>query len=311
MANKTKMKCAHCHKAFKSSKATQTLCDECERKRRQERAAQGPSLVTTPATAKPHATQTPSAAPARPAWMEAAKEFDPTTLPPPPPTPPMPRERPVAPVAPVSRGPHAAPVAPRGVVPGPRKPAGERAPRPFTPRTPKPLKEKKEPPKPYQATPEEIAAIQARYLELAQPEFDGIRTQISREMQIPKHVVKKAVAEVRTREHLPSWWDVQGYQGPPEDLERINAAYAPQLPVPPIGVHRIIAKDLEMTPMQVYRGIRTIRMSLGLPVFNPPELHPESPKLKKMLEPHNASTDASPAESAVAPSAELNVPESL
>jgi hypothetical protein len=123
-------------------------------------------------------------------------------------------------------------------------------------------------------TPEQVAAIERRYLELANPtEYDGIRTQIARELQIPKTAVKKVVHALRMRLHMPSWWDLQGYHGSPEDLERIRQLYLPYLPVPPIGIHRIIAEQLHMSAGTVYQGIKAIRAEMNLPQYNPPELH--------------------------------------
>jgi len=116
--------------------------------------------------------------------------------------------------------------------------------------------------------------IEARYLELAQPvEFDGIRTQIATELNTPKSLVKKAVAELRARSHMPSWWELRAYDGNAEQLERIRAAYAPLLPTPPVGVHKQLATELNLDPRLVYQGIRRIRAELHLPQYNPPEAH--------------------------------------
>lgn len=118
------------------------------------------------------------------------------------------------------------------------------------------------------------ARVESRYLELASPvEFDGIRTQIAGELGVPKTAVKRAVSELRKRMQLPSWWELQAYSGSPEDLDRIRVAYVPLLPVPPIGVHRQIATELGLEPIQVYQGIRRIRAEMRLPQFNPLEAH--------------------------------------
>jgi hypothetical protein len=116
--------------------------------------------------------------------------------------------------------------------------------------------------------------IEARYLELAQPvEFDGIRTQIARELDIPKAAVKKVVQDLRERRQLPSWWDLQAYAGTPEDLERIRVAYTPLLPLPEVGAHKRIAAGLGLEERMVYQGIRRIRAEMQLPQYNPPEAH--------------------------------------
>src|SRR5262249_25606933 len=88
------------------------------------------------------------------------------------------------------------------------------------------------------------ARIEARYQELAQPvEFDGIRTQIAAELGIPKPVVKRTVAQLRQRLHLPSWWELQSYSGTATELERIRTAYLPYLPVPEVGIHKRLAVE--------------------------------------------------------------------
>jgi hypothetical protein len=254
MATKAKMKCAVCHKAFKSSKATQTLCDECERKRRKEKA----EAPTTPRAAAPKT----SLVDGKPVWLVNASVHDDTH--------PYTTEIPPEARPPAAPRPERPPSNARP--PAPAKP--ERAAKELkAPRPPKPPRVPKPPTPPYVPTPEEIAAIQARYRELAQPEFDGIRTQIAHELHVPKRIVKEVVAELRKREHLPSWWELQPYQGSPEDLERVRGAYVPLLPVPPVGVHRGIAKELSLSATITYQAIGAIRKEMGLPLFNPPELH--------------------------------------
>ncbi len=138
----------------------------------------------------------------------------------------------------------------------------------------KPRREKTPPPLPFTPTPEQVAHIEMRYRELAQPvEFDGIRTRIAHELNIPKSAVKRIIKALREREGLPSWWEVQPYRGNSEELARIRALYEPLLPVPPIGVHRIIAEQLSLKPTVVYQAIRVIRQELKLPQYNDPSIH--------------------------------------
>jgi hypothetical protein len=130
------------------------------------------------------------------------------------------------------------------------------------------------PPVPFTPTPEQVAQVETRYLELAMPtEFDGIRTQIAHELGIPKKAVKQIVKDFRERQSIPSWWELQTYKGTSEDMEKIRAAYAPHLPLPPIGVHKIIAEELTLTPGDVYQAIKAIRLEMNLPQFNDPSLH--------------------------------------
>ena len=189
-------------------------------------------------------------------------------------TPPRPRQ----PMGPDARRP------PRPGAPGegrpersyPGKPLGPRgrAPRPAAPLRPK--KEKIPPPQPFQPTEDQIAQIETRYLELAVPqEFDGIRTQISQELKIPKSAVKKVVKALRDKMSMPSWWEVQAYTGTAEELEKIKAVYEPYLPVPPVGVHKQIAEQFSLKPGVVYQAIKQIRLDMSLPQFNDPVLHGE------------------------------------
>ena len=146
--------------------------------------------------------------------------------------------------------------------------------RPKTLPTPKPKREKIPPPEPFKPTPEQIAQVEARYLELAATgEFDGIRTQIAQEITIPKKAVKHIIKELREREHIPSWWESQTYKGDSEEKEKIKIAYEPYLPVPPVGVHRKLADELDLKPGLVYQAIKAIRTDLNLPQYNDPTFH--------------------------------------
>lgn len=194
-------------------------------------------------------------------------------------TPAPPRPRP--PMGPDTRRPlrPGGPIEGRPDRPHPGKPMGPRgrgpkAPRP--PAAPRPKREKIPPPQPFQPSEEQIAQIEARYLELAVPnEFDGIRTQISKELTIPKSAVKKVVKALRDKMSMPSWWEIQAYTGTAEELEKIKAAYEPHLPVPSVGVHKQIAEGLSLKPGAVYQAIKQIRLDMNLPQFNDPIVHGE------------------------------------
>jgi hypothetical protein len=139
---------------------------------------------------------------------------------------------------------------------------------------PKPKREKTPPPEPFIPTHDQVTKVEGRYLELASPtEFDGIRTQIAQEVQIPKKAVKKIVKDLRDRQHMPSWWEAQTYKGSVEELERIKGVYLPMLPIPPVGVHKIIATQLTLKPGVVYQAIKSIRLEMNLPQYNDPSLH--------------------------------------
>jgi hypothetical protein len=163
------------------------------------------------------------------------------------------------------------PGGPREGVAGPHKPKN-RPVRPPAP--PKPKRDKIPPPEPFTATAEQVTQVETRYTELASPtEFDGIRTQIARELNIPKKAVKKIIKELRDRQSIPSWWEIQTYKGTSEELDKIKATYEPLLPIPPVGVHKIIAEQLSLKPGTIYQAIKAIRLEMNLPQYNDPVLH--------------------------------------
>lgn len=195
--------------------------------------------------------------------------------------------------------------------PGPGgKPKGQKPPKPPAP--PRPKKEKTPPPAPFVPTPEQVTQVESRYLELATPtEFDGIRTQISKELSIPKTAVKKIIKELRDRQDIPSWWELQTYKGSEEELAKIKEVYEPLLPVPPVGVHKQLAEQLSLKPGVVYQAIKVIRQEMKLPQYNDPTLHGlELSPAKKAKgksganEAEKSDTEAAPAENSAEPQSE-------
>ena len=280
MPSRERIRCARCHKRFTGS-AKVTLCPDCERLVRQERAvakasAAAPSAQGTPATAPrimgvgapmldprlasmPSVTspEAPADAPAQPRHADRRDQTARGA------TAPLAEKRTERPHdshdthETRNKSPHSE------KPPRARESHAQREKRPPTPPTP-----------PFELTADVRARIEARYLELANPvEFDGIRTQIATELSIPKAAVKRAVHELRGRMQLPSWWELQSYSGTREDLERIRDAYMPHLPVPDVGIHTRLANDLDMDPRSVYQGIRRIRAEMRLPQYNPPAAH--------------------------------------
>jgi hypothetical protein len=167
---------------------------------------------------------------------------------------------------------------------------------------PKPKREKIPPPEPFKPTPEQITLVEERYKDLAIPsEFDGIRSQIAHELTIPKKAVKQIIKALREREHIPSWWETQTYKGDTEEKERILVAYQPYLPVPPVGVHRNIADELDLKPGIVYQAIKTIRQELNLPQYNDPTFHAdEFEEIKRKAREAKAIRETALAEAAAA-----------
>lgn len=189
--------------------------------------------------------------------------------------------------APAAARPAAAPTTPTGpngrvaAAPAAPSPAPTRAAGPAAGPAPaaKPAAPARQGPAPRQLTAEERTAIERRYIELAVPqEFDGIRAQIAAELSVPKSLVKAAVNDLRQRQGLLSWWEVQQGELPAALVERVRERYVPLLPLPPIGVHRTIAEELQLTTLQVYRAIGLIRKELGLSKFNEREDAPKPPE---------------------------------
>ncbi len=270
MAGKVRMRCARCGKTFKASGSKQTLCNDCAAKERAARASAKAASVPT-------GTATRQAAPAPKIVGPGASILVPgmsdATSTQPPDTGSFgmaarneeraqqrqPEERQRAQASP----------------PQPAKPAtGGTGKAARAPREKAAHKEQREPQRPFELTEELRARVEARYLELADPvEFDGIRSQIAAELGIPKSAVKRAILDLRKRMQMPSWWELKAYTGSEQDLARIRERYVPLLPVPPVGVHKRIAAELALDPIQVYRGIRRIRAEMRLPQYNPPESH--------------------------------------
>ncbi|MBF6590503.1 MAG: hypothetical protein IVW57_08210 [Ktedonobacterales bacterium] len=274
MSGKVKMRCGRCGKHFTSAKgAKQIFCDTCAAKERAARAA-----------TKGAPTQPVAVAQAPRIVGPGAGILDPRLAPPPMATPPDRGSIGEAARAtggtehghtPAAHGhgqtghtPKARPAASAPPASAPRRAREEQPPRQTTPRPPRQIVPV------FTLTDELRQQIEARYLELAQPlEFDGIRTQIAGELHVPKAVVKRTVLELRGRMQLPSWWELKAYSGSESDLARIRAAYVPLLPVPPVGIHKPLAKQLGLEETTVYQGIRRIRAEMHLPRYNPREAH--------------------------------------
>jgi hypothetical protein len=261
--NKVKVRCSVCGKPFKTPSLKKTVCPSCEAEaKRAKHHHPEPSHTPAPVTG----TASVDVRAALRAAQENQGQFG--AYRPPAPTPiPAPVKAPTA-----DRGgqvltqPSAAHPVKRedkGEVRKPR-PAGQPRVRvPHPPREPKPRIQQK----PFEPTPEQEEAVRARYLELAQPEFDGIRHQIATELGIPLKAVKEIIKRTREDGQIQSWWERNGGMPSAEDLERIRALYEPLLPEPAIGVHKHIAAQLHLTNTSVYQAIGAIRGQLELPRY--------------------------------------------
>jgi len=147
---------------------------------------------------------------------------------------------------------------------------------------------------PYELTPEQITMIERRYQELATPtEFDGIRTQIAHEMNIPRMAVKRVVRAYRVRHYVPTCWELSLHPVESDALQAVRERYLPLLPQPPVGIHHILSEELGYAPSLVYHAIGRIRGELKLPRFAQrakvePQRHPDTSPAADPLPPAQA-----------------------
>ena len=267
--NKVKVRCSVCGKSFKTPSAKKTVCPACDAAVKRAK-HQAPAAAATPQPTIVHPTVDVRAAVR--AAQENQGQFGAYRPAPPPEA-----------TAPAAASSETATLHVNGRQPGqtapasrPERPARPAA-RPKAQRTgdkqpaPRPVKERKPrvQMKPFEPTEEQVAAVRTRYLELAQPEFDGIRHQIATEVGIPLRAVKDIIKQLRAEQQIPSWWDRGANMPTPEQIEQIRTLYLPLLPDPEVGVHKRIAAQLQLSNTSVYQAIGQIRADLNLPRYTP------------------------------------------
>lgn len=89
-----------------------------------------------------------------------------------------------------------------------------------------------------------------------------------------------------------------------DQLMAVKALYEPFLPMPPIGIHKILAKQLRMDEWRVHVAIGLVRKQLAMPRWNE-ERDDLPPQMKEQLaalqaENKKAMEDAAKAEAAAA-----------
>jgi len=272
-----RVRCVACGKWFKAAKATEIRCPDCTRAVQKQRAAQDatpraasarPTFVIERLTPEELAAQREHERAAAQARREARRER--TSV--------VGAEQPQQAAIPPLPGKDAA-----GTVTGrplphargerPRRPGAAKAtpPEPAAPE-PKaiPRKERRPSTPRFVLTPEQVAAIERRYRELAQPhEYDGTRHTIAAEMGIPLRAVREVVQKLRQRERLTISRPPADLGITADELARVRECYLPLLPLPPVGIHKQIAAELGMANTRVFQAIALIRQELGLPQYNP------------------------------------------
>ena len=263
-----RVRCASCGKWFKAPKATVIRCPDCTRTVQKQRLAQEsvpragparPAFVIERLTPEEMAEQRERERAEARARREVEHARPPATQPPPP----------LAAATTTPTGTATGRPLPQPHATRPRWPARPEAGAGLAPAPPP--RQPQRPPEPsFIPTPEQVAAIEQRYRELAQPhEYDGIRHTIAAEMGIPLRVVREVVSKLRQREQLSVSRPPADRAFTEEELARVRERYLPALPLPPIGIHKQIAAELGMTHTRAFYAIALIRQELGLPQYNP------------------------------------------
>jgi hypothetical protein len=256
--NKLKVRCSVCGKSFKTPSAKKTVCPACDAEAKRAKHQHVPPAEQRPVDM----VSTVDVRAVLRAGQENRGEFAAYKAPAP---------AVEAPADPAARQGAAKPAGRQGRAAHPERPARPApGPRPARPaREPKPRVLQK----PFEPSQEQIEAIRHRYLELAHPEFDGIRHAIATELGIPLRVVKQKVKELREEKTIASWWESGQMLPTPEQIELVRASYLPHLPEPAVGIHKEIAKELKLANTSVYLAIGQIRRDMNLPRYNArPEL---------------------------------------
>ena len=269
--NKMKARCSVCGKSFKTPSLKKTVCPNCDADAKR---ARHQSPAPAPVVQAAVATPTVDVRAALRAAQENQGQFG-AYRPAPPPVPAQTPPTGTGAGAGTAQSAATAVAARNGAAPPRGAKPGQRAPKPPRPEggDPRPRVARERKPrvqtKPFVASEEQVAAIRARYLELAKPEFDGIRHQVATDLGIPLRAVKDVVKTVRGEEAIASWWDNGGSPPTPEQIEQVRVLYLPQLPAPAVGIHKEIAATLHISNTCVYQAIGQIRSELELPRYTP------------------------------------------
>jgi len=129
--------------------------------------------------------------------------------------------------------------------------------------------------------PEILAEIEKRYracLPLPNPDF---HTVVGEELNMDPMKVFFGINLIRQKMNLPK---VDLPKRPlavsSDQLQAIQMLYEPYLPTPPIGIHKIVAKQLRIDEWRVHVAIKLIRKSRNLPQWN--EGRPDLPEAMKV-----------------------------
>lgn len=139
-------------------------------------------------------------------------------------------------------------------------------------------------------TPEQLAEIEKMYkaaLPLPNPDLHEV---MAEKLDIPASKTFFGINLIRQKMKLPKLdFPKRKLAVSPDQLTAVQALYDSFLPMPPIGVHKIIAKQLKMDEWRVHVAIKLIRKSRNLPQFN--EERQDVPDwIKELMEKNKADT---------------------
>jgi len=139
-------------------------------------------------------------------------------------------------------------------------------------------------------TPEQLAEIEKMYkaaLPLPNPDLHEV---MAEKLDIPAGKTFFGINLIRQKMKLPKLdFPKRKLAVSPDQLTAVQALYDRFLPMPPIGVHKIIAKQLKMDEWRVHVAIKLIRKSRNLPQFN--EERQDVPDwIKELIEKNKADT---------------------
>ncbi len=117
---------------------------------------------------------------------------------------------------------------------------------------------------------EQVAEIEKLYkamLPLPNPDAHEV---IGKDIELEPNKVFFGINLIRQKMNLPKLpYPKRKLAVSPEQLMAIENLYTPLLPLPPIGCHKIIAKQLKVDEWRVHVGIGIIRKQMNLPRWNP------------------------------------------
>jgi len=116
---------------------------------------------------------------------------------------------------------------------------------------------------------EQVAEIERLYRELLPLPNPDCHEIIGQKIELEPNKVFFGMNLVRQKMNLPKLpYPKRKLAVSPEQLIAIQSLYSPLLPLPPIGCHKFISKQLKMDEWRVHVGIGILRKQMNLPRWN-------------------------------------------